>query len=199
MRAPAKRRLRRLWRDSKGVTALEFAFVLPVLVLIVFGAMEFSMITFANALLEGGLREASRFGITGQVPSGSSREDYIVDIINLHGAGVVNLTTADVDVKTYTNFSKIGQPEPYTDQNGNGSYDSGEPYTDTNCNNSWDQDMGLAGAGAGGEVVLYSVNYDLPMITGFLNGFIGNNGTFPLEASVAVRNEPFNGGNGICS
>ncbi len=199
MKRQKPRGLRRLWRDSKGVTALEFGFVLPVLVLIVLGSMEFSMITFANALLEGGLREASRFGTTGAVPNGKTREEHIVDIMNQKGSGVLKLTTLNVDVKTYPNFSKIGMPEPYTDENGNGSYDSGESFTDVNCNGNWDADMGVAGAGAGGEVVLYQVNYDLPMITGFLNGFIGNNGTFPLAASVAVRNEPFDGVGGICS
>ncbi len=190
--------LRRLRRSERGATALEFSFVMPILVLLVLGSIEFSMIAFASALLEGGLREASRFGITGQVPEGTTREQYIVDVMNAHGNGVVRLTEEDVSVLTYPNFSKIGQPEPFTDENGNGSYDSGEPYTDVNCNNQWDSDMGLAGAGAGGEVVLYSVTYDLPLMTGYLNGIIGNDGKFPLAANVAVRNEPFEGGTGIC-
>ncbi|NOY79555.1 MAG: hypothetical protein GXP31_00990, partial [Kiritimatiellaeota bacterium] len=36
-------------------------------------------------------------------------------------------------------------PEPYTDQNGNGAYDSGEPFTDLNGNGSWDNDGALMG------------------------------------------------------
>ena len=34
-----------------------------------------------------------------------------------------------------------GHSEPYTDANGNGSYDTGEPYTDINDDGSWTADL----------------------------------------------------------
>lgn len=187
-------RLGRLKRRCDGVAAIEFAFIAPVLVLLTVGTMEVSMIFFGNALLEGGVRESARFGLTGAMPPTGTREDHVVDLVNAHGASVVNITTANVTTLVYPNFTSIGEPEPYTDDNGNGTYDTGEPFTDINCNSNWDADMGRAGLGSGGEVVIYVVNYDMPMMTGVLYTMIGQAGKVPLTASVTVRNEPFDSG-----
>ena len=194
--------LPRFCRRSEGATAVEFGFVVPILVAFIFGIMEFSMITFATSLLEGGLREASRFGITGNLPAGAtSREEHLITVVNAHGAGIIKIDDSNLTVKAYPNFSKIGEPEPFTDLSTppNGVWDAGEPYTDINCNGQWDDDMGKAGAGAGGEVVLYSIDYEKPLMVGFLAPLIGQNGTFPMHATVAVRNEPFEGGDELCS
>jgi len=195
------RHLRRLKERCEGLAAMEFAFVAPVLLLLTLGTMEVGMITFASTLLSSGLREASRFGMTGEEPTSGTRKDEIVNIINANGAGVINITAANIETLIYPNFAQIGEPEPFTDESTppNGKYDAGEPYTDINCNNQWDPDMGRAGLGAGGEIVLYTVNYDLEMITGILDSMIGEDGKFPLSASVAVRNEPFPGGGAGCS
>ena len=89
-------------------------------------------------------------------------------------------------------FGDIGQPEPYTDTNTNGSYDLGEPFTDINGNGQWDADMGAAGLGGPGEIVLYKLEYDLPTMTSLLSNVIGgSDGKITLKASVAVRNEPY--------
>lgn len=187
-------RLGRFKRQRDGVAALEFAFIAPALLLLTVGTMEVSMIFFGNTLLEGGVRESARFGLTGAMPPTGTREDHVVDVVNAHGAGVVNITAANVTTLVYPNFTSIGVPEPYTDENGNGTYDSPEPFTDINCNSQWDPDMGRAGLGSGGEVVVYTVNYDMPMMTGILDPIMGQDGKIPLAASVTVRNEPFDSG-----
>ncbi len=198
MIAARDRTFARFWRRSEGTAAIEFAFIASILALLVIGTMEVARILFATSILEGGLREAARFGITGQELDQAAREARVVEIVHAHGAGVVNVTAADVTTKSYDNFSNIGQPEPFvdTDDGGpldNGTYDPGEPYTDVNCNAQWDADQGQPGLGAGNEVVLYSVSYDLPLMTGMLSPFLGQDGKFTIEASVAVRNEPFSG------
>ena len=190
--------LRRLRRRNEGSTLLEFAFVAPVLILLLFGGMEVGMIFFADSLLEGGLREASRFGLTGAPPPSGTREDHIVEVVNSNGAGVVQIDETNVTTLVYPNFTSIGEPEPYTDTNGNGVHDVGEPFTDINCNSQWDPDMGKSGLGHGGEVVLYSINYELPLMTGLLAPLLGQDGKFPLTASVVVRNEPFDDGDPSC-
>ncbi len=190
--------LGRLRRRRDGSTLLEFAFVAPVLVLMLFGGMEVGMIFFADSLLEGGLREAARFGLTGALPPTGTREEHIVEVVNDNGAGVVWIDETNVATLVYPNFTSIGEPEPYTDINGNGVHDAGEPFTDINCNSQWDPDMGKAGLGHGGEVVLYSISYELELMTGLLAPLLGDNGKFPLAASVVVRNEPFDDGDPSC-
>ncbi len=183
--------LKRLRRNREGSALTEFAIAAPLVVMAMIGIVEFSMILFVNSLLEGGLREASRFGLTGFEPGGLTRQERILQIVEEHTHGLVDDSAAHLDTLVYPSFDSIGKPEPYTDENGNGQHDEGEPYMDVNGNNQWDADMGAAGLGGPEDIVLYTVEYDWPLLTGLLGDFIGENGTFPLRASVVVRNEPY--------
>lgn len=191
--------LQNLLTQRTGTAALEFAFALPIVLVLVTGTIEFAILSFADTLLEGGLREAARFGITGLDPDDGSREAQIVSIVNDNAAGLFTISASDVETRVYQDFSDIGEPEPYTDSNGNDQYDDGEPYTDVNCNDQWDEDMAAAGAGGGNDVVVYTITHEHNTITGFLDPIIAPDGTITLQASVAVRNEPFPGGSTVCS
>jgi Flp pilus assembly protein TadG len=182
----------RLWRRREGVAAVEFAFVAPILLLTIVGIMEVAMVLIVSSLIEGGLRDAARFGITGFVPQGMTREEQITSIIGDATIGLVKMSDIDIQTLIYPSFAQVGQPEPYTDTNGNGAYDAGEPYTDINGNGQWDADMGAAGVGGPGDIVLYKVKYDLPMMTPLLSTVLGGlDGKVQLSASIAVRNEPY--------
>ena len=193
-----RERFKRLAQCQAGTAAMEFAFAIPVVIMLVTGTIEFALISVSTALLEGGLREAARYGITGMNASDGTREATIVQTVNDHAAGLFTITTSDIETLVYQDFSDIGEAEPYTDSNGNNEYDFGEPFTDVNCNSQWDQDMGATGVGAGDEVVLYTVNLTHNTITGFIDPLIAPDGTVAIEASVAVRNEPFPGGPAVC-
>ena len=182
---------KRLRRNREGSTAVEFAFAAPVVITALMGIIEFSMILFVNSLLEGGLREAARFGLTGFEPSSLTREERILQIVEEHTHGLVDDSAAHLDTLVYPSFDSIGEPEPYTDENSNGQHDAGEPFMDVNGNNQWDPDMGAAGLGGPEDIVLYTIEYDWPLLNGLLTDFIGSGGTFPLRASVVVRNEPY--------
>jgi len=181
-----------LWRDRRGASAVEFAIMGPVLILVVTGIMEVSMVLAVSSLLEGGLRDAARFGITGYVPPGSTREEQIKSIIGNATVGLVDMTKAEIQTLVYPSFGDIGQPEPWDDQNSNGVYDLGEPFTDINSNGVWDPDMGAAGLGGPGEIVLYKIKYDLGLMTPLMRPIMGgSDGNVTLRASIAVRNEPY--------
>ena len=122
-----RKALKKLAHCQAGTAALEFALALPVVLMLVTGAIEFAIMSFTSALLEGGLRQAARYGITGSDPSSGTREQEIVRIVNEHAAGLFTITTGDVDTKVYTDFASIGQPEPYTDENGVVHYSNTPP------------------------------------------------------------------------
>lgn len=183
--------MKRLRRNRKGSAVTEFAIAAPVVIMAIVGIIEFSMILFVSSLLEGGLREASRFGLTGFQPNGLTREERILKIVEDHTHGLVDGTAVNLSTLVYPSFDSIGQPEPFTDENSNGTFDAGEPYMDVNGNNQWDPDMGAAGLGGPEDIVLYTIEYDWPLMTGMLNGFVGNDGKIGLRASVVVRNEPY--------
>ncbi|TVR78786.1 MAG: pilus assembly protein [Rhodospirillales bacterium] len=175
-------------RDDRGVAAIEFAFVAPVLFLFLIGTIELTMVLFLNSALERGVLAASRYAITGSVPDGVSRQDRVLDILKENTFGLITLTEDNVTALIYPTFDSIGQPEPFTDLNGNGVYDEGEPFVDVNGNGVWDADMGLAGLGGPGDIVVYRVDYDWGMLTQLLDTLVGG---VTLTGSIVVRNEPF--------
>jgi Flp pilus assembly protein TadG len=183
------RQLRRFARNNEGAAALEFALVLPPLCLILVGMFEMSMLMFTQASMEGALREAARFGMTGSVTDPALRQTQILDIINKDTFNM--LTSPTISFMIYNSFNNVGSPEPWIDANGNGKWDSGESYTDVNSNAKWDADQGKAGVGASAQIVQYTVQYDWHVITPFMAPVFGNNGKVHLKASVVLRNEPW--------
>jgi Flp pilus assembly protein TadG len=161
-----------------------------VFLLAITGLIELGMMMLVATLMEGGLREAARFGITGYHPPGSTRESYILDTIASNTIGLVDMENAEVTYLIYPSFGDIGKPEPFTDVDSSGSWDPGEPYVDINGNGTWDPDMGAAGLGGPGEVVLYTVAVDWGMLTPVVAPLV-EDGKIRMTASVAVRNEPW--------
>ncbi len=182
---------RRLAKEEDGASLLEFAILSPVLLLILFGIIEMGLILFAAITLEHAVTSASRYGKTGFTIEGVSREDRIREIINGHIDNFLDTDNITITTLVYDTFASVGQEEPYTDDNANGAYDFGETYQDINGNGQWDNDMGASGAGGPGDVVVYRVTYDWSVLTPIIRQLITTDGNFPLESSLAVRNEPF--------
>ncbi len=186
------RLLGRFARAERGNALVEWGLVAPVLLLLIMVIIEVSMITFINNAVEGGLKEATRWGITGQnAPTGMTREQYIIQMVKEHTYGLIPDSDITVTTKVYPTFSDVGKGEPFTDTNGNNKYDAGEPFTDVNQNGKWDADMGTNSVGKGGDIVAYTVNYKWTVMTPLLIPFATSNGQFDYSATVVVRNEPY--------
>lgn len=188
------RRLIRLRRNESGSPSIEFVFAAPVLFLMVIGTIEFGMIMFVTVLMESGLRDAARYGITGQEPEPGARLAAIKGIIEDRTVGLVDMDQAKIEILSYPAFGDVDRGEEYVDGNGNGDYDAGETYTDENGNGQWDEDVGSEGAGESGQVVVYRMEYDWPLMTFMLGPLVGKDGHFSIRASIAVRNEPWETG-----
>jgi hypothetical protein len=172
-----------------GQAIVEFAFIAPALLGLLFGIFEVSGILFAQTILEGGARQASRFGITGSSTEGSSREDLILSIIDENAYGIIETDDIKIETLVYQNFADVGQAEPFTDANGNGAFDEGEAYNDINGSGAWDEDMGVPGLGGAGDIVVYRLQYDWEIMIPLFRPIFGE--AIALDANVAVRNEPF--------
>lgn len=172
-----------------GQAIVEFAFVAPALLALLCGIFEVSGILLAKTLLEGGARQASRYGITGATAADASREDMILGIIRDNAYGIIDANEIEMDTLIYESFADVGQPEPFTDTNDNGVLDETEPFVDVNGNGVWDEDMGRAGLGGPGDIVVYRLRYDWPIMIPLFRPIFGE--AIALDANVAVRNEPF--------
>ena len=186
--------LRWLWRSTRGATAVEFALVLPVLLLTTVGTIEMAIVLFIGSSMEAAVMEASRFGITGGEGEDMTREERVLEIVDEGTYGLLDMTRVDLDTLVYDSFEDIGKPEPFTDGNGNGVWDAGETYSDVNGNAQWDPDMGAAGLGGPDAIVVYRLTYDWGVVTPMIREIVG--GSVRHVSSVAVRNEPYGGSSG---
>ncbi len=178
-----------LMRDRSGATIVEFALIAPVLILITVGIIELALVIFIASTIESAVFEASRFGITGNAPgAGGTREDQIREIVASRTLGLVDMDDVEIVTLVYDSFADIGQPEPFVDADANGAFTAGEPFTDINGNGDWDADMGLAGLGGPGEVVVYQLTYSWGILTPVIRNVLGE--SVQNVSSVAVRNEP---------
>jgi Flp pilus assembly protein TadG len=70
----------RLLKNSRGASAVEFATILPLLVLMVFGIVELSFALYDKAMITNASREGARGGIVYRVPAVTDAE--IIGIVN---------------------------------------------------------------------------------------------------------------------
>jgi Flp pilus assembly pilin Flp len=98
---------RRLGRDRRGVTALEFAIVaLPFLSLVML-IMEVAWQSAVSAGLDRGAREASRWAATGQAPpAGLTREAYIRRMVS-ETSGLKLTGPIEVTFRAYANYAAV--------------------------------------------------------------------------------------------
>ncbi|MDG4603024.1 MAG: pilus assembly protein [Defluviicoccus sp.] len=195
--AHPRKTFRTLFRRNEGGSAVEFALLAPALFLITFGIIDIGIMLLTWVMMEGGLREAARYAITGAAPTQTaSRLEEVIKIVEDKTSGLIDLASARIEAHAYPGFDDVGKAESYVDAGDmNGSYDAGESFTDCNGNGKWDNDRGKDGdAGDSADVVLYTFEYDYKLLTPVLNDLIGTNGKFPLRASVLVRNEPWQSG-----
>jgi len=74
--------------DERGASAVEFALVLPVLMLILFGTIEFGMVMYSREVLTNASREGARAGIVQQIPKPTTGEIQSVVTTYLSGTGI---------------------------------------------------------------------------------------------------------------
>jgi len=55
-------------KNQRGTAAVEFAIILPLLIIIVFGIIEFGTLLYDKAVITNASREGARAGIVAQVP-----------------------------------------------------------------------------------------------------------------------------------
>lgn len=187
-----KKKRNNIIENEDGATAVEFAIVAPVLLLLIMGIVDIGMMMFAQGVLENSAFTAARTGKTGYTQQNSTREETIIE--TLHARAGMLLDTADIVVTSvsYSEFDDIGEAEPFIDANGNGTRDNGENYTDVNGNGQYDQDVGRAGNGTASEVVVYTVSYPWRLYTPMVKPILGENGIVNLSSRIVVQNEPYN-------
>lgn len=98
----------KLWRNEKGASIVEFAIVLPLFLVLIFGIIEFGIIMYNKAMITNASREGARHGImyTKDPLSDAELETEVEErVTDKLGTSLISLGgpatfTIDVDKKT---------------------------------------------------------------------------------------------------
>ncbi len=183
-------KLQILRKNEAGAALVEFAFVAPVLILLIMGMLDIGHRIYATAILQGSVQKAARDASLDDGAANASAIDDRVKELMLPVLQEEPISSFAFDRRNYSSFSDVAQPEDFTDSNNDGTCNNGEPYDDSNGNDSWDADKGIAGQGNAKDAVLYTVTVTYPRLFPMAE-MIGLPQNEVIEASTVLRNQPF--------
>lgn len=105
-------------RNDRGANLVEFAFVAPLLFLLLFGVIEFARLAYGYSTIWNGAREGARYATTVGVEDANDTPNFL-DCAGIKAAAIskvagVQLNSGDIDV-TYLDAS--GSPVANCDTN----------------------------------------------------------------------------------
>lgn len=161
--------VRAFWRSDGGATAVEFALVAPLTLLLLGSILEVGVIAFMSAGLDNAVTAAARTVRTGQADAPMTAEAFEDTICSLiPGDGATCRQRLSISVERYAGFTNV-QAAMATAPDG-------------------DFDRGGAG-----DVMLVKARFRWPLITPFMNRIYqaGDAGEVLVETRIAFKNEPY--------
>lgn len=178
--------LRRVVADTRGLAAVEFALLLPLLCISILGLMDIGYRYYLWAQVDGIVQKAGRSSTMEFRAPGDIDADVRARVLALN-----KQATVTIERKAYSNFNNVRRPEYYEDDNDNDRYDAGECFEDENGNGTWDNDMGRTGSGGSArDVVQYSVKVDWKRLFPAALTFGGSNDD-SMTVRTVLRNQPW--------
>lgn len=157
-------------RHPRGATAIEFALLAPIYLVLLFGILESAVILLNEVVMEGAAQEAARQVRTGSVQqSGNPQTQFR----NLLCAGLYSLMPCGnliYDVRSFPNFSGASITPLYDDD--------GNPLPTQ------------FSTGQAGDIVVVRVSRDWQFVTPLLTHAYGVP-SMKLSSTVVFRNEPY--------
>jgi Flp pilus assembly protein TadG len=178
----------RLKADSAGVSAVEFALIAPVLLMMVMGIFDLGHNMYTTSMLQGAIQQAAR---NSTIEGAASNPAGLDAIVTTAVRAISPNSTLQFGRTAYTNFSDVGQAEDFTDSDGDDICNNGEPYEDSNGNGTWDADQGIAGQGGARDAVLYTVIVSYPRMFPIARLIPGQTDTFTMQSQTVLRNQPW--------
>lgn len=182
------RRLRHLKTDQSGVTVVEFAFVSPVLLLMMIGLVDLGYRMYMTMMLQGALNEAAR-----QVTVGGITSDAVQSFVRTRVSSISSVAASGTTVtpSSFYDFTGIKTLEPITtDQNGNGQLDAGDCFTDYNGNGVRDTNGGAGGLGSSDDIVYYTATTTYTSLVP-IQSMIGWSSQESISVMSMMRNQPY--------
>jgi hypothetical protein len=152
-------------RSRKGVTAVEFAMIAPVLFLMLIGIVETSLMLLAQHIIENATYNASRLSKTGYRDTGKTQIETVMDVLNRELGSLnplINVARLSFNSTVYGTLTQIDHEE-----DGNG-------------------------LGTAEQIVVFTISYPWQVFTPMMGSIIGDeNGIVNLSSRIVVKNEPY--------
>lgn len=179
------RRASHILRANDGGSAIEFALVAPVMLLLLFVILDLGHMAYGNSVLNGAVQAAARSSAM-EAANTSEADGHVRTSIQT----IIPAATLTSTRTSYYDYTDVGRAERWNDANNNGSCDNGEAYTDENRSGNWEPDVGSDGNGGANDVVLYRVT--VRYIPVFQIPFLPSSwGQRTMSASAVRKNQPF--------
>ncbi len=99
--------IRCLWRDDSGVAAVEFAFIVPILVLMLTGIIQFGSVLFIQHNMGEVARESARRVAVGAMTKAQAEQFVDDTLVNWGVTFDVDVTVPDPNVPTETDVDVV--------------------------------------------------------------------------------------------
>jgi Flp pilus assembly protein TadG len=168
---------KKLARDSKGATAVEFALVAAPFIALLIALFQTALVFFAERVLDETVEEASRIIMTGQAQSGGLTQAQFANWICSNTYALFNCNNFMINVQNYSSFSSANTAPPTLTFNSQGQ-----------VTNQWSYNTGGAN-----DIVVVQVMYQWPIVLGPLGFDLANldNGNRLLISTAVFKNEPY--------
>jgi len=183
---------RRLGRDQRGSTIIEFALVAPVMLVVIMGLLDMTYRLYAKAIFEGSVQKAAR---DATLESGADvATSTLIDTMVKNRFKDINATVNDSSFsftrKNFKDFTSAGTSEPVVNQPPNSPCLPTRTYIDLNNNGSFDSG-GADGQGGADDVVLYTATVTYRSLFP-VTALFGAPSNQTIKASTVLRNQPYN-------
>lgn len=184
--------MRRLWRDERGTTAIEFGFIAIGLVYFMVGIIEFSMAMTVGNSLEAATNLSSRLGKTGYIDEEAelNQEETIREEIERRVGPMIDMNKLVITNEVYNDFTSLTTPDILEDKSDPPDGDTDDPGEWTDVDGDGFKD-GADGVGGSGNIVVYRIMYPWQVMTPLISKIIGDSGIIHLTAYSVVKNEPY--------
>lgn len=162
-------RARGFRRDERGATAIEFAFVAPVLFFALLSLVELGMLGMMMSGVDAAVLDSARRIRTGRDDAATSASTFEDQICARMGGSLS--TCRDRLIISVQRFNQFSDANAVATATPDGSFDKG----------------------AAGDIIIVKANYRWPLMTPFLATAFDRNGPLDvtIPARVAFKNEPF--------
>jgi Flp pilus assembly protein TadG len=180
---------RRLRRDNRGATIVEFAIVLPVMLMFIMGLSDIAYQAYVRTVLEGAVQKAAR---DAAIEEYSDETADIDERVMRSVRTIAKSATWDSSRTNYSTFSEVDAlpPERFTDSNRNNVYDPTECFEDVNGNAQWDANPTTDGQGGADDVTVYEMTITYPRLFPLPN-MAGWSMKQTASAKTFLKNQPY--------